>query len=297
MTNEIKMQLPTGPLEYTLTNDFLFKAFLQRNEKALRGLLCALLDMKEEEITSIEIMNPIEEGSTIDDKTLILDIKLLLNTQQIINIEMQVADLGNWEERSLTYLCRMFDQLRTGEDYRRLKKTIHISILNYTPKGFPGKLYMDYYFYNRRWHHVYSDKLSIRMLQLNQLGNPEDEKENPELYYWAQFFRATTWEEIGMLAEKNESISEGIVTLRQLTEDEKIRMQCEAREDYRRNMVSATQLGEERGIQKGRLEGRQEVVKEIVQNMLRKGMSDEEIRTLTECEQELIDMVRKEMGN
>ena len=71
MTNEVKMQLPTGPLKYTLTNDFLFKAFLQRNEKALRGLLCALLDMKEEEITSIEIMNPIEEGSTIDDKTLI----------------------------------------------------------------------------------------------------------------------------------------------------------------------------------------------------------------------------------
>lgn len=55
MTNEVKMQLPTGPL-----------------------------DMKEEEITSIEIMNPIEKGSTIDDKTLILDIKLLLNTKQII---------------------------------------------------------------------------------------------------------------------------------------------------------------------------------------------------------------------
>lgn len=43
MKNE-KILLPTGALRYTLTNDFLFKAFLQQNEEALKGLLCALLD-------------------------------------------------------------------------------------------------------------------------------------------------------------------------------------------------------------------------------------------------------------
>ena len=45
MKNE-KILLPTGALRYTLTNDFLFKAFLQQNEEALKGLLCALLDLK-----------------------------------------------------------------------------------------------------------------------------------------------------------------------------------------------------------------------------------------------------------
>lgn len=43
----------TGKLPYTLTNDFFFKAFLQRNEIALRGLLCAILSMKTEEITDV----------------------------------------------------------------------------------------------------------------------------------------------------------------------------------------------------------------------------------------------------
>lgn len=287
MTSEVKMQLPTGPLEYTLTNDFLFKAFLQRNEKALRGLLCALLDMEQEDIESIVIMNPIEEGDTIDEKTLILDIKLLMNSKKIINIEMQVVDLGNWEEWSLTYLCRMFDQLRQGEDYKQVRQTIHIGILDFTPQGFPEKLYLDYCFYNRRWGHVYSDKIGLRMLQLNQLGNPEDEKEKPELYYWAQFFRAATWEEISMLADKNEAINQGIVTLKQLSEDEKIRMQCEAREDYRRNMASATQLGIQKGIKEG--------IKGVIKSMLQKGKPDEEIRYFTECEQELINEVKKEM--
>lgn len=41
-----------------------------------------------------------------------------------------------------------------------------------------------------------------------------------------------------MLAKKNEYIDEAANTIHQLTQEEKIRMQCEAREDYYR-----TQLG------------------------------------------------------
>ena len=77
------------------------------------------------------------------------------------------------------------------------------------------------------------------MLQLNQLGKPEDEKNMPEIYYWARLFKATTWEEIQMLAQKNETIRKSIVTLKELTADEKAKMQMEARERYRRDMVAA----------------------------------------------------------
>ena len=117
--------------------------------------------------------------------------------------------------------------------------------------GFPRKLFMKYNLINSKTNHIYSDKLSILMLQLNQLGNPEDEKEMPDLYYWAQFFLATTWEEITMLAEKNDAIKEGIVTLKQLSTDEKFRMQCEARERYRKDMSAATQYGIEKGKSQG----------------------------------------------
>ena len=74
------------------------------------------------------------------------------------------------------------------------------------------------------------------MLQLNQLGKPDDMQSMPELYYWAQFFKATTWEEIKMLAQKNETIKQGIVTLKELTADEKVKMQLEAREQYYRDL-------------------------------------------------------------
>ena len=209
----------TGQLPYTLTNDFFFKAFLQKNETALRGLLSALLSIKLDEISSVTITNPIQEGETVDDKNIILDIKLLLNDTHVINLEMQVANLGNWPERSLTYLCRMFDQLKSGEDYIKVKKTIHVSIMDFTPNDFPKVLYSEYFLYNLKTGHKYSDKFAIYMLQLNQLGNPKDERDIPEIYYWAQLFKAKTWEEIQMLAEKNECIKQSIVTLQALTAD------------------------------------------------------------------------------
>lgn len=239
----------TGKLPYTLTNDYFFKAFLQRNEHALRGILCAMLSMQSKEITSILITNPISEGDAIDDKNMILDVKVEVNHTQLINLEMQVENLGNWPERSLTYLCRMFDHLKSGEDYKNVKKTLHIGILNYTPKDFPKVLYSDYFLYNPKTGHKYSDKFGIYMLQLNQLGNPEDEQNMPDLYYWAKLFKATTWEEIQMLAQKNETIQKSIVTLKELTADEKEKMHMEARERYRRDMASALDFGKKQGIE------------------------------------------------
>ena len=250
----------TGKLPYTLTNDFFFKAFLQRNETALRGLLSALLSIPPEEIKSITITNPIKEGELVDDKSVILDINLVLNNNQIINLEMQVANLGNWPERSLTYLCKMFDHLKAGEDYLHIKKTIHIGIMDFTPKDFPKTLYSEYYLYNPKTKHKYSDKFGIYMLQLNQLGNRSDEQEMPALYYWAQLFKATTWEEIKMLADKNEFIKQSIVTLKELTADEEAKMQMEARERYRRDW--------EAGMELVREESREEI--EALQNDLEK---------------------------
>ena len=87
------------------------------------------------------------------------------------------------------------------------------------------------------------------MLQLNQLGNPKDQRDIPEIYYWAQLFKAQTWEEIQMLAEKNEYIKQSIVTLQELTADEKAKMQMEARERYRRDLATSVELGKQQSAE------------------------------------------------
>lgn len=256
-------KLPTGKLKYPLTNDFMFKAVLQRNQTALKGLLCAMLNMRMEEIASIRVLNPIEIGGMIDDKMMMLDLKLELNDSRILDIEMQIVDEGNWPERSLAYLCRAFDQLEKGEKYLEAKETIHIGILDFTPQGFPEKLYLEYYFYNLDTAHKYSDKVSIRVLELNQLEKAADEQIRPELFYWAQLFKAETWEEMRMLAEKNETIKECVFTYKELTADEKARMQSEARDDYYRRLNWA----EERGIRKGMEQVQKETARVLLSNV------------------------------
>lgn len=256
-------QFPTGKLKYPLTNDFMFKAVLQRNQAALKGLLCALLNIRMEEIAIIRILNPIEIGGMIDEKMMMLDLKIELDDSRILDIEMQVVDEGNWSERSLSYLCRAFDQLEKGEKYLDVKETIHIGILNFTPQDFPQKLYLEYYFYNLDTAHKYSDKLSIRVLQLNQLDKEVGEQIRPEIYYWAQLFKAQTWEEMRMLAERDESIKECVVTYKELTADEKARMQSEARDDYYRRLNWA----EERGLRKGMDQGQKETARNLISNV------------------------------
>ena len=57
-----------GEMQYTLMNDFLAKYTLQNDLYALAGLLSALLDLDLNEITNINILNPVELNEAIYDK-------------------------------------------------------------------------------------------------------------------------------------------------------------------------------------------------------------------------------------
>ena len=92
MKNSTLLQNATGPVEYKLTNDYLFRAVFQKNTHVLKGLICSLLNLKEAEIQSVEIQNPIKLGESFEEKDIILDLNILLNNAQRLNIEMQVCD-------------------------------------------------------------------------------------------------------------------------------------------------------------------------------------------------------------
>lgn len=60
------------------------------------------------------------------------------------------------------------------------------------------------------------------------------------------------------------------------------------------DMCNLADLVEERGIEKGMERGIQQEKINIVLNMIKRGMSDEDICSLTECSQEFVDEIRKE---
>ena len=84
-------------LNICLTNDFTFKTAF-RNKKALTGLLSALLDMDPRQIADLEFPDTFVRGDYPEDREGILDIKVHLNSQKKINLEMQLLSFPYWEE-------------------------------------------------------------------------------------------------------------------------------------------------------------------------------------------------------
>ena len=245
-------------VEYGLVNDYMFRAVFQTSEEALRGLLSALLYISEEEISSCLICNPIILGDAIDEKTCILDIRVLLNGNKQINLEMQMGSVENWTDRSVFYLCRMFAEMKKGMDYTQAKPSIHIGIMMKSPVPEDTAFYNEYALKNRRTGYEFTGKIALHVLDLSCLEQVTEEERDSALYYWACVFKAKTWKEVLAMAEQSESIKKAVVTLRELSEDEKIRLQCEARERYQMDWQSSMRTSREKGREEGRKEGRKE---------------------------------------
>ena len=223
-----------GPITIPMTNDYLFRALLQRNNNVLKGLISALLHLDPKDISSVLITNPIELGKTFEEKDFILDIKLIMNNYVIINLEMQVINEHNWPDRSLNYLCRCFDSLEKGDSYTSAHPVIQIGLLNFTLFPEYPEFYATYKFLNVKNYTLYSDKLCLSVLDLTHIDLATKEDKQYQLDYWAALFKSTTWEDLKMLAQNNEYIRQASETIYQLSQEEAIRQQCEAREDYYR---------------------------------------------------------------
>lgn len=213
MGNTAPIMVAKGKIDYGLTNDYMFRAILQKSRKTLIGLASALLHLNPEDIKDIEITNPIILGESINAKTFILDVNILLNNSRMLNLEMQVNNLHNWENRSLCYLCSDFSQLNKGDAYEDIKPVINI--------GFE--------LLNKKTHRRYSDKLGISVLDLTQIDMASDEDKAYGIDTWATVFKAKTWEELRMAVQSNEYMKDAAETLYELNSDETIRQQCEAR--------------------------------------------------------------------
>ena len=225
----------TGKIRYNMTNDYMFRYILENNEKVLTGLVCSLLHLRPEDIKELRITNPITQGYAIQDKEFVLDIQVMLNNEEMLELEMQVANQENWTDRSLVYLCRMFDQLSHGQKYDEALPVTHIGFLDFTLFEDDPEFYATNMMLNVKCHRIFNDKFKLSVVNLSQIDLATKEDKAWGVDYWARLFKAKTWEEIKMLAEKNEFLEEAAQSVYVANEDEIIRQMCRAREDRERH--------------------------------------------------------------
>ncbi len=182
--------------------------------------------------------NPIVLGKTIRDKEFRLDINVALNNHTLINLEMQIANRLNWQKRSVMYLCRSYDQLNRGQDYREAKPVVHIGFLDYTLFEGQPEFYASYKLINVKSYQKYSDSLTLHVVDLSHIELATEEDKRYHIHEWAALFKADTWEEIRMIASKNEYLTEAAQTMFCMSEDDLVYKRCLDREEYYQDLRS-----------------------------------------------------------
>ena len=223
---------------------------LMNFERVRQGFIAAVLHIPPEVIVGSELLPTIMEPERPEDKLGIVDVRVKLADGRQLDLEMQAVPFTSWEERTLFYMCRMYTgQIHKGEKYGKLKKCIHIGILDYVLYPDTPDFYSCFHISEDLRGTLYTDRFEFHVLELPKLRN----KENPEgaLEQWMKFLGGRRKEDFEMAAEQNEYIDEAYRALMKLSADERKRLEYESRQmalyDYNTQMGAAEERGEERG--------------------------------------------------
>ena len=92
-----------------------------------------MLNISEADILKIEVLNPMQYSEMIDTTLTVLDLRVHMNDNTYVHVEMQVRRFKYWTNRMVGYMGRQItDQIHDDFDYDRLEPVISISIMDYT---------------------------------------------------------------------------------------------------------------------------------------------------------------------
>ena len=103
------------------------------------------------------------------------------------------------------------------------------------------------------------------------------------------------------MAKTDSFIEEAYKELEKLSADERAKLEYEARErairDYNSQMSSALRLGEQKGMKRGIQQGEHAALKRVIEKMIEKGKSKEEIAELLDLDLNEMTAITEEEKN
>ena len=173
-----------------------------------------------------------------------LDVKLTVD-DKIIDIEIQIWHDTDYAARSLFYWSKLYsDQLKAGQEYNELKKTICINILGYDL--FACKEYASHFqVLESSRYELLTDKFGIYFFELQKVASAAKSKRIED---WLNVINAETEDELMAIQEKSQisEVREVAATVRELSADEKVRQEAFYREKQLRDQASALKAAEAR---------------------------------------------------
>ncbi|EMB26545.1 PD-(D/E)XK nuclease family transposase [Treponema denticola] len=283
----------TKLFKITLRNDYAFKRVfgVEENKDVLQDLLECILDIPSENIAGLELLDKEFHKDLISDKTGVLDIKLRLKNNTIIDIEIQNRWNSEFVQRTIFYWAKMYtENLKTGEVYTKLPKCITINIVG---EGFNlnNLLHSEYNVVEKHINDRLSDELEIHFLNLAKVKehdeNTESDEKKNKLYKWLKFIKTDDEEVRNMLAQESPMMAKANTTIEVMEMSPKEKWLYENRMKYEHDKASWKHVGYQEGIDKGAYQAKLETAKllkqlgDSVQKIIQvTGLSKEEIEQL-----------------
>lgn len=269
-----------------LRNDFVFKAFFadERNNGLLLQFLKAILG---EMISSVNLTDPTIEIAHAEDKSSVMDLRVVTNHGEQINVEMQYQGHKAFPERMLMYWAKMYSsQDEVQKSYRELKKAIQIVIVNFKllPKSHFHSMFQLMDLEDRT---IFSSHLEMHVLELPKL-QVESMIDMNDLEKWLLFMTSDKKTKEALAVESS-TLKEALSQIERLSQNPETRRMAISREiqlkDQLQREEDAEFRGIEQGIEKGKVVGREEGAhlrdREIVLNMYAENLPAESIAQLT----------------
>lgn len=239
-------------------NDLVFQKLfgMKKHKHILINFLNAVLELdglnKIREVSFEE--KQLEVTLLTSEKLSILDLHVITETSMNINVEIQLVNQYNMIKRTIFYLSKMIlSQLKKGEDYSSLNRTITINILdfNYLEED---NFINNYLYYNKITKKILSDLCEIIFIELPKF-NIAHKDYNDKLHKWLTFLANPSGEEIQDMAKTDGEIKEAMDVLYDISSDEELRRLIDLRElaimDEQNRLNSAKKEGIEQGIGQG----------------------------------------------
>ena len=241
----------------TLRNDYAFKRVfgVEENKDVLQDLLECILDIPPETIAGLELLDKEFHKDSISDKTGVLDVKLRLKNNTIIDIEIQNRWNSEFVQRTIFYWAKMYtENLKTGEVYTKLPKCITINIVG---EGFDlnSLIHSEYNVVEKHINDRLSDELEIHFLNLarvkEQDENTESDEKKKKLYNWLKFIETDDTEVRNMLAQESPMMAKANATIEVMEMSPKEKWLYENRMKYEHDKASWKHVGYQEGLDKG----------------------------------------------
>ena len=269
--------------------DVIFQALFGEvgNERITKKFLEAILDRKLEEIDLSG--NIVLRRENVEDKMGVLDVLVKINKNEYCNVEMQLIEKDKLLERILYYWARIYTRnLKTGNDYINLKKTIEVLIVNFEIKELKELEY------HSKWKIIeekdrkliLTEDLELHIIEIPKIYRTEGKE---ELEKWIYFIENPESEKVGEYMKENKEMKEAKEKLEVMSEDERMQILAELKEKAIRDEKATERYGMKVGMERGLKRGRREKEKEIAKRMKEKGFDIKDIQELTKLTQKEIE--------